>query len=185
MYSIGRGLERFRRIMTMTGRSFFSKASLRAMSTSVLVLVFALPMWAQAQGVSDALNEMLSEAKQFVDFVTAEELAAMLEENREMKLVDVRTEAEYEAGHLQGAVWIPRGKLEFVAAGGEVVDVEDEIVIYCKQDGRASLAAATLKRLGFEKVRYVEGGFKEWVEAGYSIYNLHGELTVLEYEAEE
>jgi hydroxyacylglutathione hydrolase len=102
-----------------------------------------------------------------------------------MNLVDVRTEAEYQAGHLQGASWVPRGKLEWMAAGGSLGSTDDEIVVYCRKDGRASLAAATLKRLGFENVRYLEGGFKSWVEDGHVIYNRHGELMVIEYEKSE
>ena len=109
----------------------------------------------------------------------------MMDEDQEMKLIDVRTEAEYEAGHLRGAVWVPRGKLEFIASRGEVIGVKDEIVVYCKRDGRSSLAAASLKKLGFENVKYFEGGFKDWAEAGYPIYNLHGELQVMEYGAEQ
>jgi rhodanese-related sulfurtransferase len=151
------------------------------MIATVSFLILPLTIWAQTGDVDQALSEMLAEAQEQVEFVTVEELAAMMEAEHEMTLVDVRTEAEYEAGHLRGAVWAPRGKLEFIAAKGTLGATSDEIIVYCKTDGRSSLAGAALKRLGFEQVRYVEGGFESWVTSGQSIYNLHGELQVLEY----
>jgi len=45
--------------------------------------------------------------------------------------------------------------------------------------------AATLKRLGFTEVYYLDGGFEAWAHGGYSIYNPHGELQVLQYEKAE
>jgi 3-mercaptopyruvate sulfurtransferase SseA len=42
-----------------------------------------------------------------------------------------------------------------------------------------------LTKLGFANVKYLSGGFEPWVKAGYSIYNIHGELMVKEFEKEE
>jgi rhodanese-related sulfurtransferase len=147
-------------------------------------VIFPLPAAASPE-VEHALQEMIVEAKDQVPSLTVDELAVLMEEDANLILVDVRTEAEYLAGHLSGALWIPRGKLEFMAAEEKVGSTGDPIVVYCRKDGRASLAAATMKRLGFEKVRYVDGGFESWVTEGHSIYNQHGELMVLEFEKEE
>ena len=60
------------------------------------------------------------------------------------------------------AVAIPRGVLEWQTdklAGATTV------VVYCAAGGRAALAGAALKSLGFEDVRNA-GGFKDWVEGG-------------------
>jgi len=169
----------------MKRQNCLATISLRPVWIVSLLVVLALTVPAQGDDVGKALSEMLSEAKGQVDFITADELWAMVDAGREMKLIDVRTEAEYQAGHIRGAVWVPRGKLEFIASAGEEMSVEDEIVVYCKRDGRSGLVAATLKKLGFEKVKYFEGGFKIWAEDGYPIYNLHGKLTVMDFEAEE
>jgi rhodanese-related sulfurtransferase len=154
--------------------------------SAAVILGFVFPSLVAANAEIDhALQEMLVEAQEQVSSLTVDELAAMMEDGSEMTLVDVRTEAEYQAGHLRGALWIPRGKLEFMAAAGKLGSTDDDYVVYCRKDGRASLAAATLKRLGFEKVRYVDGGFESWVTEGHPIYNQHGELMVLEFEKEE
>jgi 3-mercaptopyruvate sulfurtransferase SseA len=39
--------------------------------------------------------------------------------------------------------------------------------------------------LGFTDVAWLEGGFKAWTEAGHSIYNMHGELTIKSFERPE
>jgi rhodanese-related sulfurtransferase len=140
---------------------------------------------AQEEIVAEVLGEMLTEAKEGVKSVSLEELASMMDEGREVTVLDVRTEGEYEAGHLRGAIWAPRGKLEFWAAKGALGETEDEIVIYCRKDSRSSLSAYTLKKLGFKNVRYLEGGFMPWVTSGRSIYNGHGELIVKEFEKSE
>jgi rhodanese-related sulfurtransferase len=167
--------------MIMGVRRYLSGWFFQMMIVTVSFLILPLVIRAQAGDVGQALDEMLHQAKQEVEPITVEELSALMVEDHDVKLIDVRTEAEYQAGHLRGALWSPRGKLEFAAAGDKIGSTDDEIVVYCKQDGRSSLAGATLKRLGFEKVRYLEGGFELWVTSGYVIYNMHGELTVVEY----
>ena len=73
-------------------------------------------------------------------------------------VVDVREPAEFAAGHLPGAVNIPRGVLEFEVDGHPAVNGvkdpalahrESAIVVYCRSGGRSALAAEALKRLGF------------------------------------
>lgn len=169
----------------MSVRKRLLQLALQAIIATVLFLALALATQAQEEKIGQALSEMLAEAQEQVEFITVEELFDAIDAEHKMTLVDVRTEAEYEAGHLRGAVWIPRGKLEFVAAKETLGSTSDEIVVYCKHDGRSSLAAATLKRLGFEHVKYLQEGFELWVTSGHTIYNMHGEIAVVEYEKSE
>jgi rhodanese-related sulfurtransferase len=162
-----------------------SLAVFQVMVAVVLFFVFINASQAQGDKIDRNLQQMLDEARQSVDSITIEELSDMIAEEHKLVLVDVRTEAEYEAGHLRGAMWIPRGKLEFVAAREKLGLISDDIVVYCKQGSRSSLAGGALKRLGFENVRYLKGGFKPWVTSGRSIYNIHGELFVSEFEKSE
>lgn len=76
--------------------------------------------------------------------------------------LDVREPAEVAGGKVAGALEIPRGVLEWQTAA---LTGAETVVIYCAAGGRAALAGATLKSLGFEDVRNA-GGFKDWVEAG-------------------
>ena len=68
-------------------------------------------------------------------------------------LLDVREPAEFAAGHVPGAVNIPRGLLEFqiykVMGYPNKVDTGKTIYVQCASGGRATLATADLKKIGF------------------------------------
>ena len=81
------------------------------------------------------------------------------------QLIDVRTPAEYEAGHLPEAVMI-----DFRGDGFEnkvaQLDKTRPVMLYCAGGGRSHEAAARLEKLGFQKVYELEGGMKNWVSRG-------------------
>lgn len=66
-------------------------------------------------------------------------------------IIDVRTEAEWVAGHLDGAVLIPH---EQIGAGISKVttDKKSTIYLYCRTGRRASIAEETLKKAGYENL---------------------------------
>lgn len=93
-------------------------------------------------------------------------------------LIDVREPAEFDTGHLPGAINIPRGVLEFqVDAHPAVANATDPalahrerpLVLYCRTGGRAALAADSLQKLGFADVRSIAGGIEAWREAGLPV----------------
>ena len=90
-------------------------------------------------------------------------------------LIDVREPAEYDTGHIAGAVNIPRGVLEFqIDSHPAVANVRDpalsdrnqSLVVYCRTGGRSALAALSLQRLGFTDVRSIAGGISDWTAGG-------------------
>ena len=82
-------------------------------------------------------------------------------------LIDVREADEFAAGHLPGAVLVPRGLLEFKLSGTPALSSRDlKVVLYCKTSGRAALAAQTMQNMGYLNVSSVAGGFDAWVAAG-------------------
>lgn len=82
-------------------------------------------------------------------------------------LLDVREADEFHAGHIPGAVNIPRGLLEFkLSATPELSSRDLNIVLYCKTSGRAALAACALHDMGYLQVQSIEGGFDAWSAAG-------------------
>ena len=98
--------------------------------------------------------------------ITAAEARKMLgADGNSMTVLDVRTPAEYAAGHIKGAVNIdffgPRFEMELGR-----LDKSKPVLIYC-QTGRRSEAAAKMTRsAGFQEVHDLKGGVKAWRAAG-------------------
>lgn len=85
-------------------------------------------------------------------------------------LIDVREPDEFREGHIDGALNIPRGLLEFkIGTLPELEPRDTRILLYCKTSGRAALAAASLKDMGYLRVRSIAGGFDAWSAAGMPV----------------
>jgi len=93
-------------------------------------------------------------------------------------LIDVREPFEFEAGHLAGAINIPRGVLEFQVDGHPVVanagsaaasHKAQPVVVYCRTGGRSALAALSLQQMGYTDVRSIAGGIAGWTAAGLPV----------------
>lgn len=80
-------------------------------------------------------------------------------------ILDVRSDAEFAAGHLEGALHVPHDQLE--ARLSSLREHEGEpVLVYCKSGRRAALAAETLAEAGFTKLRHLQGDYDGWVAAG-------------------
>lgn len=94
--------------------------------------------------------------------------------------LDVREPVEWEH-HIAGAVQVPRGLLEFAADPASPrhkpeLDPTRRVIVYCRSGARASLAALTLKTLGYERAANLEGGFSAWKEAGLPTDEHHSDI---------
>ncbi len=90
---------------------------------------------------------------------------------RGLTVVDVRTEKEWNAGHIDGAIHIHGGKLQERFAD---VPRDKPVVVVCGSGYRASIAASFLKREGYEDVTNVVGGMTAWKAAGLPMTNCDG-----------
>jgi phage shock protein E len=75
------------------------------------------------------------------------------------RLIDVRSPAEFAAGHLDGARNLPVGEIGSRAA--ELRPLDKPIVLYCASGTRSAMAARTLRSAGFVKV-YNLGSMTNW-----------------------
>ncbi|MCX7807070.1 MAG: molybdopterin-synthase adenylyltransferase MoeB [Deltaproteobacteria bacterium] len=113
-------------------------------------------------------SELLSETRSLVRAVPLEEVARRIEEKEGWIIVDVRESDEWRAGHIPGAIHIPRGFLE-MQAEQKVPDKNAKIVVYCASGIRSAFAARTLMELGYTHVESAYPGFTRWKELGYPI----------------
>jgi glyoxylase-like metal-dependent hydrolase (beta-lactamase superfamily II)/rhodanese-related sulfurtransferase len=112
------------------------------------------------------VSQLLAEAAAKVAFMSQAELAARLGGNsRDMVILDLREKDAFDAGHVPGAVHLPRGQLE-LRVNAELPDPTVKILTCCEFGKISTLAAATLRELGYLRATALEGGLKTWREAG-------------------
>jgi phage shock protein E len=88
-------------------------------------------------------------------------LSAMKKKDQKILVLDVRSDAEYEGGHVPGAVHIPHDQLADRLA--EIRAHEpDRIVVYCESGFRAAKAERALEEAGLPGVEHLEGDMKGW-----------------------
>ena len=106
---------------------------------------------------------MVDDAKTRVREVSVEETIDRIGDGA--KLVDVREDSEWEAGHAKDAVHLGRGVIErdVIAA---FPDKSTELILYCGGGYRSALAADNLQKMGYTNVFSMDGGWKAWNEAG-------------------
>jgi rhodanese-related sulfurtransferase len=127
---------------------------------------------------------IIKEAKSGISEVTVEDVKNDMDSGKKFVFLDVRTAEEFNAGHLPSGVNIPRGVLEFKIEKKYPIK-ETNIVLYCRTDPRAALCTKILNAMGYSNARNLKGGFKAWGEAGYPIYNRHGEFKMVAFEKKE
>jgi len=92
--------------------------------------------------------------------VTAEQAKALMDDGKPYTLVDVRTAAEFSAGHIAGAKLIPDTEIKARAAT-DLPDKGARILVYCRSGVRSSGAAHALVDMGYTNV-YDMGGIINW-----------------------
>ena len=101
-----------------------------------------------------------------IDPIGASELKSELGADGAPMVLDVRTEWEYESGHVPGAVHIPHTELAGRLSELSAVQ-KDEIVVYCEVGVRAAVAESILEEAGFTRVRTLAGHMRNWRAQGY------------------
>lgn len=111
---------------------------------------------------------LAEEARRRVRHVTAHQVHARLARGETFHLVDVREESEWAAGRLPQAMHLGKGIIERDIET-RVPDASTELVLYCGGGYRSALAADSLQRMGYQNVWSLDGGFRAWREAGFSV----------------
>lgn len=92
--------------------------------------------------------------------ISQEEAAEMMEADDGHLIVDVRTQEEYDEGHIPGAICIPNEEIK--GTKPELLpDVDQVILIYCRTGRRSKEAADKLFNLGYTHI-YEFGGITDW-----------------------
>jgi rhodanese-related sulfurtransferase len=109
-------------------------------------------------------HELVVEAKSQIKEVSTADSQSLLGKR---VVIDVREYDEFTAGHLPGAINIPRGVLEFkVGMVPECANKDGAFLLYCRTSGRAALSAVQLQKIGYSNVISMAGGFEAWNNEG-------------------
>ena len=117
---------------------------------------------------SEGFLKLVNDAKRRIREVTVPETQKRIEKNPAAKLIDVREDTEWQAGHAAGADHLGKGIIERDIEA-KVPDKTTEIILYCGGGYRSALAADVLQRMGYANVFSMAGGWKAWKESGGTI----------------
>jgi glyoxylase-like metal-dependent hydrolase (beta-lactamase superfamily II) len=118
-----------------------------------------------------SVEQMLKEAAATVPFMSLEELRQRLDDPTPgLRVLDVREREAYEAGHVPGAMLLPRGQLE-LRVNDALPDPTQRIVVCCEVGRISTLAASTLRTMGYQRAVALDEGLQAWREAGFPLRN--------------
>jgi rhodanese-related sulfurtransferase len=120
------------------------------------------------------IDDLLAEARERLERVDPAQAQAAVEGGA--VLVDIRAESQRARdGVVPGSVFIARNVLEWRcdpasdARDRRVCDQGRQLIVMCDEGYQSSLAAANLRRLGFERATDLVGGFQAWLAAGLPV----------------
>jgi glyoxylase-like metal-dependent hydrolase (beta-lactamase superfamily II)/rhodanese-related sulfurtransferase len=100
--------------------------------------------------------------------ITVEELKALIENDKDLQVIDVRRSGEYESGHAPRAVTAPLANLR-EALPKLNLNPAGKTAVICAGGYRSSAATSIMQPLGFTNLLNVTGGTNAWIKAGYEV----------------
>jgi glyoxylase-like metal-dependent hydrolase (beta-lactamase superfamily II)/rhodanese-related sulfurtransferase len=113
------------------------------------------------------VGQLIAEASREIAFMSMDEVRRISDRgDPDVVLLDVRERDAYRVRHLPGARNLPRGELE-LRADKELPDPTMRILTYCQFGKVSTLAAHTLRVMGYQRAVALDGGLEAWVQAGH------------------
>ncbi|HEU4633546.1 MAG TPA: rhodanese-like domain-containing protein [Flavisolibacter sp.] len=102
---------------------------------------------------------LVDDAKSRIKEVSISETQQRMQQGA--KLIDVREDNEWQAGHARNAVHLGRGIIERDIVE-KFPDKNTELILYCGGGFRSALSADNLQKMGYTNVASMAGGWREW-----------------------
>lgn len=104
-------------------------------------------------------NQKQEDAKMAYTQITPQEAKEIMDTEKDIMILDVRTQEEYDVGHIKNAVCLPN---EDILNEPEILpDKEQQILVYCRSGNRSKQAAQKLADMGYQNVLEF-GGIIDW-----------------------
>lgn len=104
---------------------------------------------------------LVDDAKTRVREASVDDVIARQQRGAAFRLIDVREDDEWRAGHAAGAEHLGKGVIERDIVS-RVPDKGEELILYCGGGFRSALAADALQKMGYTRVLSLAGGWREW-----------------------
>jgi len=114
---------------------------------------------------SEGFLKVVNDAKTRIREVDVAGTRTRMAANPNAKLIDVREDDEWRAGHAAGADHLGKGIIERDIEA-TAPDKSTELILYCGGGYRSALAADVLQTMGYTNVWSMAGGWKAWKESG-------------------
>jgi rhodanese-related sulfurtransferase len=114
---------------------------------------------------SEGFLKLVDDAKRRIKEVTVADTRDRISTNRDARLVDVREDDEWRAGHAAGAEHLGKSIIERDIEAA-IPDQATEVILYCGGGYRSALAADVLQQMGYTNVWSMAGGWKAWKDSG-------------------
>ncbi len=111
---------------------------------------------------------IVNDARSRVTECTVQDVRAWREAGESFRLIDVREESEWNAGHLPEAEHLGKGVIERDIESA-IPDQREKLVLYCGGGYRSALAADNIQKMGYTNVISMDGGIRGWREAGFDV----------------
>ncbi len=138
--------------------------------SALISLSLSIPFHALAQVLPPAGKQKIEATQKPVRTIGMEEYRKIVDNPGGALIIDVREPQEYAAGHVPGAINIPRGVIDSQiwnhVGSSEKANLERPIVLQCQSGRRATLAAQTLGELGFMQTSTVIMNLDDWKQSG-------------------
>ena len=147
-----------------------------------VIMAFSGPFFLQARELSleQVKQNVLNLHKSVMDgqpSISVKQFKQIIAGDAEFVLLDVRSEAEFNAAHLPGALNIERGRLEWIVPN-IIKKTDRTIYVYCQDGRRSGFATERLLEMGYTNASHINEGFEGRVTFGNPVYNMHGEFTL-------
>jgi rhodanese-related sulfurtransferase len=139
-----------------------------------------------------SFEELVDESLEQIEELFPWDLEELIQNQRDLLLLDIREPYEFAAMHIRNSLNVPRGVLEsaceydYEETVPDLVEArERDIVVICRSGKRSVLAADVMQKMGYTKVRSLKTGLRGWSDYEQEMVDLDGrpvdEDTAIDY----
>lgn len=142
----------------------------------VSILILSLGFIAGCSSKNKVSNTIQqSEETKGYENIDGKQTEKLLNSDKDVLIIDVRSEYEYEKGHLLNAINLPYDDDDFKSELNEIIDYKDKtVLVYCRSGNRSEKAAVKLVDNGFKNVKNVTDGVDEYDYKLVKVDNITG-----------